>query len=80
MSMPYTFGKRTGGAADAKYTLRAPASREIDDLRRGRAADDGVVHQQHVLAAELQVDQRSACGAPISRAAAARGMMNVRPM
>ena len=23
--MPYTLGKRTGGAAEAKYTLRAPA-------------------------------------------------------
>ena len=29
MSIPYTFGWRTGGAADAKYTLLAPTSRAI---------------------------------------------------
>ena len=32
--MPYTFGKRTGGAAEAKYTLRAPASRAISTISR----------------------------------------------
>ena len=34
MSMPYTFGKRTGGAAEAKYTLSAPASRAICTISR----------------------------------------------
>src|SRR6185503_18064768 len=38
MSMPYTLGKRTGGAAEAKNTLRA---------------HDGIVHQHDVLAGEL---------------------------
>ena len=33
MSMPYTFWKRTGGDADAKYTLRAPAFRAICTMR-----------------------------------------------
>src|SRR6185437_15744084 len=34
----------------------ARLARELDDLRGGRAAHDGVIHQQHVLAAELEVD------------------------
>ncbi len=31
-------------------------SRQIDDLRRGRAAHDRIVDQEHVLAAELEID------------------------
>ena len=38
MSMPYTLGNFTGGAADAKYTLRAPASRASSRPSRVRAA------------------------------------------
>ena len=34
MSMPYTLGKRTGGAAEAKYTFCAPASRAIITISR----------------------------------------------
>ena len=34
MSMPYTFGYSTGGAAEAKNTLRAPASRAICTISR----------------------------------------------
>ena len=32
--MPYTLGKRTGGAAEAKNTLLAPASRAICTISR----------------------------------------------
>ena len=32
--MPYTLGKRTSGAAEAKYTLRAPAWRAISTISR----------------------------------------------
>ena len=34
MSMPYTFGNSTGGAADAKNTFLAPASRAICTISR----------------------------------------------
>jgi hypothetical protein len=38
MSMPYTFGNFTGGAAEAKITRLAPASRAICTIsRRGGA-------------------------------------------
>ena len=34
MSMPYTLAKRTGGAAEAKYTFLAPASRAMLTISR----------------------------------------------
>ncbi|CFP69052.1 Uncharacterised protein [Bordetella pertussis] len=34
MSMPYTLGNRTGGAAEAKYTLLAPAARAMSTISR----------------------------------------------
>ena len=34
MSIPYTFGNRTGGAAEAKKTFLAPASRAIWTISR----------------------------------------------
>ena len=46
-----------GGAADAKETVLAPASRAIRMiLATGRATNDGVVYQQHILVSELQRD------------------------
>ena len=39
------------------HLARAGFAGQLDDLRRGRAAHDRVVHQQHVLAAEFQVDR-----------------------
>src|SRR3989344_650925 len=38
------------------HLARAGVTRHLDDLLGGRAAHDGVVHQQHVLAPELDVD------------------------
>src|ERR1700754_2704821 len=51
--MPYTFGNFTGGAADAKITLFAPAARHLHDFVRRGAAHDRIVDDQHVLALEL---------------------------
>src|SRR5262245_35303417 len=44
---------RDGGEVDA---ARAGAARELHDLPRRVAAHDRVVHQQHVLALELELD------------------------
>ena len=55
--------RRRSGTAPAARRKRSrpcwrPASRAmLDDLRRRRAAHDRVVHEQHVPAAELEVDR-----------------------
>jgi hypothetical protein len=54
-------------------------ARQLDDLRRGRAAHDGVIDQQHVLAAELQTDGIQLAAYRLL-ALLLPGMMKVRPM
>jgi hypothetical protein len=47
-------GKRTGGCGGGEeHLLRAALARHLHDLAAGGAAHDGIVHQQHVLAVEL---------------------------
>jgi len=57
MSMPYTFGNRTGGAADAKKHLAgARFARHLHDFAAGRSPHDRVVHDQDVLVLEFEAD------------------------
>ena len=55
--MPYTFGWRTGGAAEAKKTFASThLLRHLHDLGTRRTTDDRIVHEQNVLALEFVWD------------------------
>ena len=79
MSMPYTLGKRTGGAALARKTLLAPASRTICTISRlvvPRTMESST--SSTFLPANSLAMGLSFCRTDFLRTACP-GMMNVRP-
>ena len=80
ISIPYTFAKRTGGDADAKYTFVAPASRAILIISRL------VVPRTIESSTKSTFLPRNSCAMALSfwrtdlRRVACPGMMKVRPI